>query len=128
MATQTVSVGVDGGETASVPWSQGITAHRALELAYQQINNSSKFTYALQYYGSSLGYMVFMVNNTYDTFSAAAHPYYYWDFLVNGQPAGKGVDSTVLQPGDAVSFRFDRYDPNTHANTLLGAKHRALIA
>ena len=42
-----VSVEVVGGPSVQVPWKQNMTAQDALEAAYDQINSSSTFTYAL---------------------------------------------------------------------------------
>ena len=63
-----------------MPWSSGMNAQNALELAYDQINSTGKFTYGFQYFGRTLGYLVFMVNETYDTFTSSAMPYFYWEF------------------------------------------------
>jgi hypothetical protein len=78
-----VSLEVAGGPFVEVPWKAGMTAHVALEAAYNQINSSATFTYALQFYGSQLGYLVLMINETYDSFISSAEPFYYWEFLVN---------------------------------------------
>jgi hypothetical protein len=48
----TVSLEVAGGPFVQVPWQAGMTAQDALEAAYNQINSSATFTYALQFYGS----------------------------------------------------------------------------
>ena len=82
------------------------------------------FTFALQYYGSSLGYLVLMINETYDSFISSAAPFFYWEFLVNGQPSPSGVDSTKVNDGDVLTLRFTVYNAATHAATPLGAKHR----
>jgi hypothetical protein len=41
----------------------------AFEAAYNALPKGS-FTYALQYYGGKLGYLVTMVNETYETFNS----------------------------------------------------------
>lgn len=119
----TVTVEVIGGPTITVVWSQGMNAQQALEEAYNQINNSGQFTYALQYYGSGLGYLVVMINETYDSFISSSAPFYYWEFFVNGISSLTGVDNTILNSGDAVSFELQMYAPETHPNSLLKAKH-----
>jgi hypothetical protein len=53
-----------------------MNAQNALELAYDQINSTEKFTYGSQYFKRTLGYLVFMVNETYDTFTSPATPYF----------------------------------------------------
>ena len=77
--TASVTVEITGGLSIVVSWSDGMSAQAALELAWNQINSTKKFTYGLQYYGTSLGYMVFMVNETFDSFLSEAEPYFYWD-------------------------------------------------
>jgi hypothetical protein len=121
MAKQ-VSVEVVGGSTVTVAWTQGMNAQQALELAWTAINNTQTFTYGLQYYGPQLGYMVFMIDETFDSFLSAAQPFFYWHLFVNDQPAKQGIDSTILQDGDRVKFSFDRYIPDQHAGTLLESK------
>lgn len=119
-----VSVEVVGGPTAQVPWTPGMTAQEAIEAAYNQINSSATFTYALQFYGSQLGYLVMMINETYDSFISSAEPFFYWEFLVNGQPATNGIDNTILSSGDAISFSFVQYVPAKHKGSLLETKRR----
>lgn|SRR5262249_199305 len=119
-----VSVEVVGGPSVQVPWIQGMTGQQALEAAYNQINSSETFTYALQFYGSQLGYLVMMINETYDSFISSAAPFFYWEFFVNGQPATNGIDNTILSAGDAVKFSFELYIPAKHKGSLLEAKRR----
>jgi hypothetical protein len=105
-----------------------MTAVNALEQAYGVVNPNEQFTYALQWYGNQLGYLVIMINETYDSFiskgGAMAQPFFYWEFYLNGQPAQQGVSYTVLNAGDEVKFTFEMYSSGTHAGTLVTAKHR----
>lgn len=123
---QTVTVAVTGGPSMEVPWAEGMNAQQALEAAWRQVHDTNRFTYGLQYFGEGLGYLVFMLNQTYDTFAPLDHPYFFWEFLVNGTPADKGIDGVTLRPGDQVGFRFQTYDSDAHAGTPLQAKHDAL--
>lgn len=126
VAPTTVSVAVDGGPTASVPWSAGMNAQDALELAFDQINSTEKFTFSLQFYGKTLGYLVVMLNETYDTFISSSKPYFYWEFFVNGKPSDTGIDGTKLDAGDAVAFSFVTFDPTTLGSShLLRAKYES---
>lgn len=120
----TVNVEVAGGVNVDVNWTMGMNAQRALELARDQINDSKKFAFALQYYGATLGYMVFMINGTFDSFSAEAVPNYYWHFFVNDISQTVGIDERELDAGDRVKFSFDQYDPTQHADTVLGRKYK----
>jgi len=119
-----VTVEVVGGPTVQVAWTQNMTAQQALEAAYDQINSSATFIYALQFYGRQLGYLVMMINETYDSFISSAEPFFYWEFFVNNQPAKKGIDNTILSAGDTVKFSFQLYIPAKHKGSLLETKRR----
>ena len=116
-----VTVQITGGPTTSVAWTQGLNVQQAMELAYVAINNSQQFTYALQYYGS-FGYLVMMINETYDSFSSSSAPYWYWELLVNGQPSSLGIDNEILNAGDEVTFQFSQYSPDSHPKSALQVK------
>jgi hypothetical protein len=118
-----VQVSVVGGPSTSVPWVSGMNAQQAMEAAFNIFNNDQTFTYALQYYGRQLGYLVMMVNETYDSFVSSAAPFFYWEFLLNGAPARQGVDGTLLNPGDSITFSFEAYDALRHVGSTLGKKH-----
>lgn len=121
----TVNVIVDGGPTVTVGWVSGMNAQQALEAAFNQINNSQQFTYAMQYYGTQLGYMVIMINETYDSFISSAAPYFYWALLYNGNPATTGIDGLILNAGDTVEFNFTTYVPGASGQgVLLDAKYQ----
>jgi hypothetical protein len=126
----TVTVEIIGGPSATVDWSEGMTALQALELAQAKIepDPNEQLTFGLQYYGAALGYLVNMINETYDSFISRggekATPFYYWSFHVNGQPASMSVDRTTLAANDKVQFDFVRFDPVSHGRTLLSAKHK----
>lgn len=120
----TVQVSITGGPNVAVPWFNGMNAQQALEGAYNLLNNGHQFTFALQYYGSQLGYLVVMVNETYDSFMSSAAPYFYWEFIVNGHPAQKGIDSTILNAGDAIAFAYEMYVAEKHVASTLAAKHQ----
>ena len=122
--SDTVQVNINGGPGTEVAWFQNMNAQQALESAYSQINNDSLFTYAIQYYGK-FGYMLIMVNETYDSFLSSSSPYFYWEFLLNGEMATAGIDSVILQPNDTISFSFEMYVPAKHDNgtSAVSVKH-----
>lgn len=122
-----VSITVGTDSPISVPWHSNMTAQAALEAAYNQIQNSSEFSFALQYYGTyqgppygALGYLVIMLNGTYDEPGEGK----YWEIYYNGQPASKGIDYLLLNPGDNLTFVSEAYSEAKHAGTTVGAKHR----
>ena len=41
---------------------------------------------------------------------------------MNGPPAAKGIDNTILAAGDAVKFSFEQYIPDKHKGSLLATK------
>lgn len=127
----TVSVLVNGGPSATVEWTPNMTALNAMERAFEVINLKEQFTYALQFYGPNLGYLVIMINETYDSFISKggiqANPFFYWQFLVNDSPASMGVSHTILQAGDVVLFEFEMFTIEKHKDTLLGVKHATQV-
>lgn len=123
-----VTVEVVGGPSVNVTWFEGMNAQQALEGAYNEINNSSQFTYGLQYFGTNLGNLVMMINETYDSFISSSAPFFYWEFLLNGNPASAGIDNTLLNAGDVVGFSFEMYEPEKHSQSLLRFKHEFQVA
>jgi Domain of unknown function (DUF4430) len=95
----------------------------ALEEAFRIINDTKAFTYALQYFGSALGYLVLMINEAYDSFISSSSPFSYWEILVNGVSATQGINHILLQSGDHLMFSFERYDPLKHKNSTLRLKY-----
>lgn len=123
-----VQVSVVGGPSTTVPWVSGMNAQQAMEAAFNVFNDSQTFTYALQYYGRQFGYLVVMINETYDSFVSSSAPFFYWEFLLNGAAAQQGIDSTVLNPGDTIAFAFEAYDPVRHVGSTLARKHEFQMA
>ena len=117
----TVNVTVTGGPSVDVAWSSGMNAQNALELVEESLG--SQFIYSLEYYGHGLGYLVNMINETYDTFISSLTPYFYWEFLVNGTPSSTGIDQTILSDGDQVTFTFAMYG-TSGASPSTNAKHQ----
>jgi Domain of unknown function (DUF4430) len=102
-----------------------MNAQNALEAIVNDPANKNKFTFLLQFYGSTLGYLVDMINGTYDTMTTTGNtgqPYYFWDFLYNGSSSTKGIDSVLLQDNDTIGFNFEIYDPAQHTGTSLETK------
>jgi hypothetical protein len=105
-----------------VPWTSGMNAQQALEAAYDA-REDKNYGFSVAYYGHSpdgalLGYLVEEIEQIGD------QPGVYWEFFVNSQPSGTGIDTTVLNAGDAVSFEYQYYAPSAGApNAQLAAKH-----
>ncbi len=116
----TISISVTGGPATNVTWTNGMNAQQALELAEDVLQE--EFIYSIEYYGSALGYLINMINETYDTFKSSSKPYFYWEFLVNGSPSQTGIDQTTLSDGDEVSFTFKSYDASS-VSKQISAKH-----
>jgi hypothetical protein len=124
-AAGTVSVMVVGAPAITVPYTAGMNAQQALEGAYNAVGNPQQFDYALQYFGSNFGYLVVMLNDTYESFKSSSQPFYFWEFLVNGQVATSGIDNTTLNSGDAVAFELQVFSQQTAKASTLHAKYRA---
>ena len=80
-----VKITISGGQPVSVNWYPGMNAQNALELTYNEVK------FGLQFYGYHLGYMVVMVNGTYDSPKSR----HYWEFFYNGTSSSSGIDSTI---------------------------------
>src|SRR6202035_2097362 len=92
------------------------------------IQDSSEFSFGLQYYGTSLGYMVTMLDGTYDEPVQPGQPGQYWKFVLNGKDAQQGVDYTTLSPGDTIGFVYEPYDAEKHRDTHMEIKHQYYLA
>jgi len=119
----TVNVNITNGPSIDVKWFSGMNTQQALEGAYNQQNLKEQFNFALQYYGSSLGYLVIMMDNLYEQNSPLI---YYWEFYINGVASKTGIDNTILKEGDKVKFAYERYNTN-HETTTVGVKHKSSI-
>ena len=123
-----VTINITGGPTFQFPFQAGMNGQTALETAYNSPANNKSLTFLLQYYGSQLGYLVDMINGTYDSFISTYTPYFFWEFIVNGEPQNKGIDNTPINDGDVITFTYTTYDAATHTNTTLKAKFDAKSA
>lgn len=94
-----VTVEISGGPSQDITWTSNMTAQDALELAWNAINSTAKFTFGLQYYGASLGYMVFMINETFDSTCPRPSLTFIGSFWSMGQPNLKGSTGLHLRPG-----------------------------
>jgi Domain of unknown function (DUF4430) len=126
-----VTIEITGGPTLTFPWAEKMTGQIAMETAFntEQVaaNGSRTFIFMLQYYGA-LGYLVDMINGTFDTFSFqnnVAHPYFFWDFEVNGKDSTAGIDNTPINDGDVITFNYEIYPPLAGTKPNLTAKFNA---
>jgi hypothetical protein len=124
--TSTISITVESGTPIVIPFTAGMNAQDALETAYNQTQNAAVFSFALQFYGTyqgppygPLGYLVIGLNGVYDLPTQNT----YWAFYVNGVMAAKGIDSTLLDPGDAIGFQNEEYSEAKHRGTHVEIKH-----
>lgn len=120
-----ITLNINGAANFQIPWTQGMNVQNALETAFNQ-NSAANFTFSLQYYGS-YGYLVDMINETYDTFISKYQPFYFWELLVNGNVSQTGIDTTILNDGDVVEFLFTTYTSTTHPSSTLHAKYKARL-
>lgn len=120
----TVTISIIGGPTFTVPWTQGMNAQQAIEAACDA-SSPGQFTYAIQYYGSTMGYLVIMINDTYESARSSGGPSYYWEFLVNGIYSTTGIDNTILNAGDTITFEFQMYSLEAIGQAASKVKHEA---
>jgi hypothetical protein len=117
-----ITVNIVNGPNYQVPYTAGMNAQQAIEATYNSLPPQT-FTYALVYYGASFGYLVTMINETYDTYSSNEAPYFFWEFLVNGNISSTGIDGTILNDGDTISFDFTVYTPAAHNESTMHVKY-----
>jgi hypothetical protein len=122
-----VTIEIAQGPTMTIPFTAGMNAQQAIEKAFDSQGQSAGFTYALQYFGANLGYLVIMINETYESFISSSHPFYFWEFLVNGQPAASGIDNTTLKAGDVIRFELRTFSEAVPASSTMHAKYRARL-
>ncbi|HEV8507328.1 MAG TPA: DUF4430 domain-containing protein [Chitinophagaceae bacterium] len=122
-----ITLTVNGGPpTFEVGFVEDMNIQDALEAAFNASSDSKILTFSLQFYGNSLGYLVNMVNETYDSFIApnSYQPFFYWEILLNNTPITKGIDNTKLMDGDSVEFIYTRFVPEVHGNSTLAVKFK----
>jgi hypothetical protein len=101
----------------NVPWTSGMNAQQALEAAYN-LRTDKNYGFSVAYYGEPFGYFLEEIERIGD------QPGVYWEFFVNGTWSSTGIDTTILNAGDAIAFEYQYYDPNQpESNPQLAAKH-----
>jgi len=118
-----ITLDIKDGPSFQVPWTAKMNLQDALEWAFNN-RGTINFTYSLQYFGSNLGYLVCMINETFDSTVSNYNytPYYFWDIIVNNVSATTGIDHILLNDGDAVEFSFILYQPTVHLQSTLSVK------
>ena len=130
MSVVTLAI-TDGPTFEDLTWFSGMTGRQVLEAAYNSMPAPvTSFAYNLEYYGEQddLGYLVSMMNGTFDSFNAAQSPYYFWEFIVNGIVQDYGIDNTVIPANATVTFSFVPYVPAAKASKALQAKYKRRLA
>ena len=69
-----------------------------------------------------------MINETCDSFSSSAAPFFCWEFLLKDSPAQSGIDDVTLDVGDVAGFSFETYEATRHAASTLKSKHARQVA
>ena len=116
-----VNINIINGPNFRVAWKSGLNIQTALEAAHTNAP-SATFSFALQYYGAGLGYLVSMINETYESFNAKETPFYFWEIQVNGAISPTGIDNTLLNDNDSVTLEFTAYTATTSKTSTLQAK------
>ena len=118
-----VSIVIVGGPTILVPHNAGMNVQQAMEEAY--VTDPKNFSFALEYFGADLGYLVLMINDTYESSNSKLSPFFFWEMFLNGKVAPKGIDSTILQDKDIVTFDFTVYTTTIPPESTTHAKYQA---
>ena len=121
MSLVTIKI-IDTGRVLQVPWTSEMNGQQALERAYDidQLEGSD-FTFAIQYFGHKVGYMVVMLDGIYDDTENKKN---YWALIVNDKVSNLGIDAVMLNPDDEMKFDYQSYNAEIHIYTLMEEKHR----
>jgi hypothetical protein len=123
MASSVVIKIKDNSKQIVLPWQPNLNIHQALELAYDQEKAAGRtFSFALEFFGTDLGYMIIMIDNFLDNPADPADPY--WWFRINDTSATIGIDDYIIQPGDSIEFDYTPFDPQRHTGRANAAKAR----
>jgi hypothetical protein len=114
--TVSISLEPNGVTISNIPWTQGMNVQTAMERAYAI---PPGITFAIEYFGSTFGYLVLTIDGTTNTSPD------YWFLYVNDVLTDTGIDSTTLNAGDAVSFKYEEYNASKHAAPIHAARHAA---
>jgi hypothetical protein len=106
----------------------GITAREVLEEGFvlgQTSTDPDPFVYTLQYFGysESAAYPGYLGYEVESICQYANSPDFFWDLLVNGQPAASGADTTYPNPGSEVTWQYTALQSTSTA----GSRRAALI-
>ena len=122
-----VSITVSDAQPIEVPWNPGMNVQQALEATYNRVENANVFSFAIEFFGTyqslpygPLGYMVVMLNGTYDLPDQSQ----YWALYINNIPATKGVDNSFLNSGDSVLFLNEPYSEQKHSKSAVALRHK----
>ena len=96
-----VTVTITNDPSIEVKWKKAMNAQDDMEAAYDHQANPKTFTFMLQYYGGALGYLVDMIDGTFETTVA---PFAYWDFKVDGSDSKKGIDKTKIKDVQTITL------------------------
>ena len=119
-----ITVNIVHGSSYQIEWTQGMNAQQVLETVYNKLPPKT-FSYSLHYFGAKYGYLVSMINETYETYNSLEAPYFFWEFLVNGNISPTGIDSTYLKDGDTISFEFTVYNPESNKESTTHTKFKS---
>jgi hypothetical protein len=113
MATATITVEYNDGYSKNDNYTLDCPAQSnvetAMKAAYDKYYGSqTPFSYMLVFYGKALGYFVQSLNGIPGNRVSG------WDLFVNGVQSATGIDGTMLNDGDTVTFSY-RLDKDIHA-------------
>lgn len=109
---------------SNVPWTSGMDVQQALEAAY----NKFTFYYWIEYFGNpdsgGLGYFIQNFNGL-TSFGSK-----YWILYLNGSatPSALGIDSSILDDGNTIEFKYEEYSQQQHGNTVWSQFHEVMTA
>jgi hypothetical protein len=100
-----------------VPYQSGMNVQQAMQSAYDADPARSVARFALEYFGSSLGYELTTLDAIASQAGGDGQSWLFWELLINGQPSPTGIDETFPVDGDTVGWNYMLYSTERHAGT-----------
>lgn len=93
-----------------------MNVQQAMEAAYS-LTPGHTYNFSLQYFGAGLGYEVVTLDSIANQVGSDHGAYVFWALNVNGQFSPTGIDETILNDGDQISWDYQSYSEEAHGGT-----------
>lgn len=107
---------------SNLAWHPGMNVQQAMEIAY---GSEKGYDFALQYFGSDLGYEVVMLDNISQ--QAGTDSFLFWQLSIDGQISKVGIDEAMLNDRDEIEWNYTPYVSETHDETRYQNLRKAVL-